>query len=106
MANAVGIYRDMPLADRNNEASFAAILAYLEDAIPPQPPPLPPLAFTRRVASENLPPVRNLLTHPEDSTQSTTNKANTGTAQQPNVVNTKVIFFVHTRTRLILRFPR
>jgi hypothetical protein len=89
MANAVGIYRDMPLSqDRNTDASFAAILAYLDDTMP-QPAPLPPLAIARRVGTQNLPPVRNLLTHPEDSEQA--NKADLGSTPQESIVNSKVI---------------
>jgi hypothetical protein len=70
MANVVTAYRDMHLSDRNADASLAAILAYLEDSAPPQPPPLPPLAPVRRIGTQNLPPVKNLLTHPEDWSQS------------------------------------
>jgi len=104
MANAVGIYRDMPFSDRNTDASIAVILALLEDSIPtPQASPLPPLAFTRRVGSENLPPVRNLLTHPEETMQP--DKAHAGNVPQSNVVNTKVTLLIFG-TRLILRFLR
>ena len=63
MANAVTAYRDTQLSERNPDASIAAILAYLEGSAPQ---PLPPLAPTRRRGSQHLPPVRNLLHHPDD----------------------------------------
>jgi len=86
MANAVGIIRDMPVSsERSPFSSFTSWLAYLEDV------PLPPLSFGgRRVGTQNLPPVRNLLTHPEDADQ--TEKADLDGAPQSNVANSKVIF--------------
>ena len=69
MANAISTYRDVALADRNADPSFAALLAHFEDAAPPRP--LPPLAPARRLGSQpHLPPVSNLLKQPGDWTQS------------------------------------
>jgi len=79
MANAVASY------NRNHDPNMMAIWAYLQESAqstaaqqqqqqqpPPQQttsgaaPPLPPLVPTRRTSAQNLPPVRNLLTHPEE----------------------------------------
>ena len=85
MANAVAVYRDISLSDRNVDAGILAMMA-LDESVQPQPPPppLPPLAFTRRVGSQNLPPVRNLLTQPEEWNQSNQNSSNE--SQQNNVL--------------------
>lgn len=82
MANTATAYRDVSLSDRTADASFAAILAYLQDSTPPQLP-LPPLTPDRRAASQHLPPVKNLLTQPEGWTQSTQDVS--GTETQNNV---------------------
>ena len=105
MANAVTVYRDMSLSDRTAEPSIAAMLAYLEESAQPQPPPpplppLPPLAPARRVGTQNLPPVRNLLTQPEDWTQPKQDQPNK--SKQNNVVQRKVRY--PAQFRLTLRF--
>ena len=82
MANAVTAYRDSSLSERGTDANMAAILAYLEDQ--PAPQPLPPLA-ARRVGSQNLPPVRNILSQPEDWTQAQQISANK--SKRNNVVH-------------------
>jgi hypothetical protein len=73
MANAVTALRDIQLSDqRTTDPNLAAILAYLEDTASQQP--LPPLAPTRRLNSQqHLPPVRNLLHRPDNWQQQPTN---------------------------------
>src|SRR5204863_4269133 len=90
MANAVAAYRDMSLSDRNADAGFIAMMAYLDESAQPQPPPppLPPLAPARRIGSQNLPPVRNLLTRPEEWTQSKQNSSSK--SKQNNAVHGQV----------------
>jgi len=87
MANAVTAYRDMPLADRNTDAGFAALFPYLQEAQPP-PAPLPPLEPARRVGSQNLPPVKTLLTQQEEWAQTKQNSEGKGTQ---NGAETKVL---------------
>ena len=77
MANAVAAYRDMSLADRNTDAGFVALFPYLQESQPP-PAPLPPLAPARRVGSQNLPPVKTLLTQQEEWAQSKQNSEGKG----------------------------
>src|SRR5271170_1123345 len=86
MANAVTAYRDMSLADRNTDAGFATLFPYLQEAQPP-PAPLPPLAPARRVGSQNLPPVKTLLTQQEEWAQ--TKQTSDGKGTQ-NGAQTKV----------------
>lgn len=102
MANAVTAYRDMSLSDRNTDAGDIAMLAYLDESAQPQPPPppLPPLAPDRRKGSQNLPPVRNLLTQPEEWDQS---KQNSSNKSKQNNVRRKVWLSCRTKS-LIVRF--
>jgi hypothetical protein len=91
MANAVTAYRDVVLADRGTDAaSLAAMLAFFEEASP-QAQPLPPLAPARRVGSQNLPPVRNLLPQHEEAQQS---KFDGNTSNPSNTNNRKVVTLV------------
>ena len=89
MANAATLYRDIGLEDRGDTSGFTAPMpAYLEPAAPQpprlQPPPLPPLAAVRQVSSHqaSLPPVRNLLTQPEQWAAAKQN-AGVNAPQQP-----------------------
>jgi hypothetical protein len=90
MANAVTAYRDVVLSDRSTDAaSLAAMLAFFEEASP-QAPPLPPLAAARRVGTQNLPPVRNLLPQHEETAQS---KFDLNGTSQNNGNGRKVVLF-------------
>jgi len=97
MANAATAYRDIALQDRGDTSGFAAVLAYLEPAAPqpprPQPPPLPPLAAVRQVSSHqaSLPPVRNLLTPPEQWAAAKQN-AGVNAPQQPTTTSPSNVY--------------
>ena len=67
----------MSLADRNTDAGFVALFPYLQESQPP-PAPLPPLAPARRVGSQNLPPVKTLLTQQEEWAQNKQNSEGNG----------------------------
>src|SRR5208282_2034961 len=96
MANAAAAYRDMSLSERNAEAGIIAMMAYLDESAQPQPPPppLPPLAPARRIGSQNLPPVRNLLTQPEEWNQSKQTSSNK--SKQNNGVHRQVCLCFRT----------
>jgi hypothetical protein len=72
MAHLANMYRDAYGPDKNFD--LAAILAYLAEPNP-EPPPLPPLTTRRATSQQNLPPVRNLLTHPDDTSNVTKSNA-------------------------------
>jgi len=98
MANAATAYRDIVLQDRADASGFAAaVLAYLEPAAPQpprqEPPPLPPLAAARQVSSHqaSLPPVRNLLTQPEQWAAAKQN-AGVNAPQEPTTISPSNVY--------------
>jgi len=60
------------------------LFPYLQESQPP-PAPLPPLAPARRVGSQNLPPVKTLLTQQEEWAQAKQNSE--GNAAQNGTQN-------------------